>query len=145
MNDFFIRVFMAFNTFLLRASGGRLGSRLGNQTVLLLHTTGRKSGQERTIPIAYFRDGDGFFIVASNWGKDHQAAWYLNLKKQPRARLDVDGRAYAVEAHGAEGDEYTRLWKYATEHHPPYLDYQKMTARQIPIMVFRPIDGSGKE
>lgn len=136
MKDIFIKWFMAINKLLLRLSQGRIGSKLGRQTILILHTTGRKSGQERAIPIAYFSNEGSYLIVASNWGKDTQADWYLNLKNDPHARLEVDGRIIPVVAHEAQGEEYERLWQFATEHHPPYLGYQKMTARHIPIMVF---------
>ena len=130
---------MSINTFFLRISRGRIGSKLGTQTVLLLHTTGRKSGQDRVIPIAYFDYEGKYLIVASNWGKDKNAEWYLNLKKQPRAVLEVKGKRIEVQSRKAIGEEYDRLWKFATEHHPPYLNYQKMTKRHIPIMVFEPI------
>lgn len=137
MKDFFIRSFMDFNAFLIRLTNGRIGSKLGKQTVLLLETIGRKSGEPRVIPIAYFFHEGKYLIVESNWGKDKHAIWYLNLKKNPRATLIVKGQRIPVEAHEAQGDEYARLWKFVTERHPPYLDYQKMTSRKIPIMVFR--------
>jgi deazaflavin-dependent oxidoreductase (nitroreductase family) len=127
---------MAVNSFLLSLSHGRIGSKLGTQTILLLHTTGRKSGQDRAIPIAYFDYKDHYLIVASNWGKQKQADWYLNLKQNPQARLEVKGKVLSVTAREAQGEEYDQLWKFATEHHPPYLDYQKMTTRHIPIMIF---------
>ncbi|HUH96029.1 MAG TPA: nitroreductase family deazaflavin-dependent oxidoreductase [Anaerolineales bacterium] len=136
MKDIFIRWFMAFHAFLLHSSHGRIGSNLGAQAILLLHTTGRRSGQERVIPIAYFDHEGKYLIVASNWGKDQNADWYLNLKKQPRAALEVKGKRIDVQSREAEGEEYDRLWKFAVEHHPPYLKYQKMTARRIPLMVF---------
>ncbi len=139
MSDIFIKWFMSVNAFILRLSRGRIGSKLGRQTILLLHTTGRKSGQERIIPIAYFDYEGRYLIVASNWGKDKNAEWYLNLKKQPRAVLEVGGKRIEVMSREAMGEEYDRLWKFATGHHPPYLDYQKMTARRIPIMVFEPL------
>ncbi len=136
MKDVFIKWFMGINVFLLRLSHGRIGSKLGTQTILLLHTIGRKSGQDREIPIAYFDYEDHYLIVASNWGKEKQADWYLNLKDHPQARLEVKGKVLSVTAREAQGEEYDRLWKFATEHHPPYLDYQKMTTRHIPIMMF---------
>jgi deazaflavin-dependent oxidoreductase (nitroreductase family) len=139
MKDLFIKWFMSINSFLIRISRGRIGSNLGTQTILLLHTIGRKSGQERVIPIAYFDYEGKYLIVASNWGKDHQADWVLNLKKQPRAALEVKGKRIEVQSREAQGEEYDRLWKFATEKHPPYLDYQKMTTRHIPIMVFEPV------
>lgn len=139
MNDTFIKWFMDINAFFLRISRGRIGSRLGTQTILLLETTGRKSGQPRVIPIAYFFHEGIYLIVASNWGKDKNADWYLNLQKQPRATLQVKGKMIPVEAHDAQGEEYARLWKFATEKHPPYFRYKEMTTRYIPIVVFQPI------
>jgi deazaflavin-dependent oxidoreductase (nitroreductase family) len=139
MKDILIKWFMAFNSLLLRLSRGRLGSQLGTQTVLILHTVGRTSGQERTIPIAYFDYEGRYLIVASNWGRDKQADWYLNLKKDPHARLEIKGRLVAVTAREAQDEEYNRLWQFVTNRHPPYLDYQKMTTRHIPIMVFEPV------
>src|ERR1700690_2072917 len=120
MKNRFIKWFMSVNSFLIRLSRGRVGSRLGTQTILLLHTTGRKSGQERVIPIAYFDYEGKYLIVASNWGKAYQADWYLNLKKQPRAMLEVKGKRIEVQSREAMGEEYDRLWKFATEKHPPY-------------------------
>jgi deazaflavin-dependent oxidoreductase (nitroreductase family) len=136
MKDIFIKWFMWINALLLRLSRGQIGSKLGTQIILVLHTIGRKSGQDRAIPIAYFNYEDRYLIVASNWGKDKQADWYLNLKKDPHARLEINGKEFSAAAHEAQGEEYERLWKFATEQHPPYLDYQKQTTRRIPIMVF---------
>jgi len=109
----------------------------------LLETIGRKTGQPRVIPIAYFFHEGIYLIVASNWGKDKDADWYLNLLKNPHAKLTVNGKTIPVEAHAAQGDEYTRLWKFAAEKHPPYLNYQKMTSRHIPIVVFQASDSQG--
>jgi deazaflavin-dependent oxidoreductase (nitroreductase family) len=84
MRDLFIKLFMDINAFLIRFTNGRIGGKLGKQTILLLETTGRKSGQPRVIPIAYFFHEGKYLIVESNWGKDKHAEWYLNLKKTPR-------------------------------------------------------------
>lgn len=140
MKNFWIKFFMQWNAAILRLTNGRIGSNLGAQTILLLETVGRKTGQPRVIPIAYFFHEGRYLIVASNWGKDHDADWYLNLLKTPRAKLTVRGKTIPVEAHPAQGDEYARLWTFATQKHPPYLNYQKMTSRHIPIVVFEPID-----
>jgi deazaflavin-dependent oxidoreductase (nitroreductase family) len=138
MNDIFIKWFMAFNAFLIRISGGRLGSKLGTQTILILHTVGRKTGRARAVPIAYFDYQGKYLLVASNWGKDKQADWYVNLKQEPRAKIEVKGQTIKVTARAAQGAEYTALWKFAAEQHPQYLDYQKMTSRRIPIVVLEP-------
>jgi deazaflavin-dependent oxidoreductase (nitroreductase family) len=143
MKDIFIKWFMRINAFFLRITNGRLGGRLGKQTILLLETIGRKSGQPRVIPIAYFSHDGQYLIVQSNWGKDVHADWYLNLKKNPRAVLQVKGQKVTVNAHDAEGDEYARLWKYVTEQHSTYLKYQQMTKRRIPIVVFEPLQKQG--
>jgi deazaflavin-dependent oxidoreductase (nitroreductase family) len=139
MKTLLIRGFTAFNAFLIRVSGGRLGSQLGSQTILLLHSVGRKSGKAYVTPIAYFQVDEVYFVVASNWGRETNAAWYHNLRANPRTKIEVRGQEIPVMAHDAQGREYVRLWKYAFEHHPPYLDYQKMTTRQIPIVVLEPV------
>lgn len=138
MKEKFIKWFMAFNVWLIKASNGRLGNKLGTQTILLLETTGRKSGKTHTIPIAYFEHGGQYIIVASNWGRDEQANWYLNLKQNPTARLEIHGTLVNVLAHEAEAQEYQELWQFVTERHPPYISYQEKTSRKIPIMVFTP-------
>jgi deazaflavin-dependent oxidoreductase (nitroreductase family) len=140
MNDIFLKPFMAINTFAIRASRGRIGSRLGTQTILLLHTIGRKSGRHVLTPIAYFQSEGFYFLIGSNWGKDRNAAWYHNLLAQPHTVIEVKGRTIRVAARLAQGTEYDRLWDYATSHHPPYLRYKGMTRRHIPIVVLQPED-----
>ena len=131
-----IKWFMAISVWLLKISNGRLGSKLGSQSILLLETTGRKSGRQHTLPIAYFERDQRVIIVASNWGRDPHAHWYLNLKSNPRAKLGIRGAWLDAVAHEAEGEEYERLWRWVTNLHPPYLSYQSKTSRKIPIMVF---------
>ena len=143
MKNIFIKWFMVINTFIIRVSRGRIGTQLGTQTILILHTIGRKSGQPRSIPIAYFFHEGKYLIVESNWGKDNHADWYFNLQKQPQAGIEVKGKTIKVKASFAEGEEYIRLWDYVTKKNPPYLDYQKNTERKIPIVMFEPIDSQG--
>ena len=141
MNKLFLKLFMATNVFFIRISRGRIGSQLGTQTILLLHTVGRKSGKRFVTPIAYFHTDGFYFVVGSNWGKDTNAAWFYNLKTQPRTTIEVKGKAISVDAEQVEGTEYERLWRYATEHHPPYQHYKEMTKRHIPIIILRPVTG----
>jgi F420H(2)-dependent quinone reductase len=138
MKDLLIRWFTAFNTFLIRATNGRVGSKLGKQTILLLQTLGRKTDQPHVAPVAYFRHERNYLLVGSNWGRGRHADWYLNLLRQPHGMIHVDGMKISVSCHDAEGDEYDRLWKFVTGLHAPYLNYQEMTARRIPIMVLKP-------
>ena len=135
MNDRLVKWFTDFNAFLIRVSRGKIGSQLGTQSILVLHTTGRRSGQRRSTPVAYFEYQGKYLLVGSNWGRAKQADWVLNLRNQPLARIDVRGTSSAVQAREAEGDEYARLWQYVSGKHPPYLRYQQMTARRIPIVV----------
>ena len=139
MKNTFIKWFMTINTFLIRSTRGRIGSKLGKQTILILNTIGRKSGQPRSIPIAYFFHEGKYLLVESNWGMDYHADWYFNLQKQPQASIEVKGQVIIVNASFAEGEEYTRLWSYVTEKYPPYLEYQKMIERKISIVVFEPM------
>jgi deazaflavin-dependent oxidoreductase (nitroreductase family) len=138
MKDYFIKLFMKINAFLIRATRGRIGAQLGTQTILILNTVGRKSGQIRSIPIAYFFYEGKYLVVESNWGRDHHADWYFNLQNQPQASIEVKGKRISVNARFAEGEEYNRLWDYVTKKHSPYLKYQKMTTRKLPIAIFEP-------
>ena len=135
MKNTFIKWFMKFNIFLIRSTRGRIGSKLGTQTILILNTIGRKSGQPRSIPIAYFFLEGKYLLVGSNWGKEYHADWYFNLLKQPQASIEVMGQVIKVNASFAEGEEYTRLWDHVTKKYPPYLEYQKMIGRNIPIVI----------
>ena len=138
MNKGLLKIFMGTNAFLIRASKGKIGSRLGKQTILLMHTVGRKTGKQHTTPIAFFPTGKGYYVIGSNWGMDKNAAWYYNLMDQPNIRVEVGGKSLSVKAREVTGKEYDRLWENAVHHHPDYLHYKEMTARHIPIVVFEP-------
>src|SRR4030065_373254 len=123
MNKLSLKIFMAMNTYAIRISRGRIGSRLGTPNLLLLHSFGHKSGRHYVTPIAYFQTDGFYFLIGSNWGKEQNAGWYYNLMTRPRTTIEVRGKEIPVEARQAEGPEYAHLWQYATEHHPPYLHY----------------------
>ena len=138
MNKFFLKVFMALNTFAIRVSRGRIGGKLGTQTILLLHSVGRKTGKTFVTPIAYFFTEGIYFVIGSNWGKAAHAAWYYNLLARPQTTIEVAGKTIPVTASQAEGADSARLWTYAVDHHPPYEHYKEMTSRHIPIVVLKP-------
>ena len=129
---------VALQVALYRWTGGRIGGRAGPGRVLLLTTTGRHSGQPRTVPVNYFQDGDDLFIVASNSGSDHPPAWYLNLSADPQVTVQR-GRAHerftAVTASAAERG---RLWPRFVARAPLYARYQRQTTREIPLVLLRP-------
>ncbi len=111
---------------------------MAGYAILLLHTTGWKSGIAYTIPLTYFRDGDNYLLVASNWGREHNPGWYYNLLHQPAALIQVRESMIPVSASPASAEEYARLWKIITHRENFYVRYQKRTRRQIPIMVLAP-------
>ena len=128
-----------------RATGGRIGGRMVGSPVLLLVTTGRKSGQKRTTVLLYLEeryleDGGRYVIVASNGGTATQPMWWLNLQADPEAMVEVGGRKTHVRATEARGEEKARLWQRLVRMYPSYEDYQKRTDREIPVVILEPIE-----
>jgi deazaflavin-dependent oxidoreductase (nitroreductase family) len=109
--------------------------------VLLLTTTGRKSGARRTTPLGYFEDAEAYVIVASNAGFETHPAWFHNLKANPRARIEAEGRTLEVAAEVAGSDERGRLWARLLELSPGYGRYAERTRREIPLVRLRPAPG----
>jgi deazaflavin-dependent oxidoreductase (nitroreductase family) len=104
-------------------------------TVLLLTTTGRKTGEKHTTPLIYARDGDNYVIVASKGGAPAHPGWYRNLAKDPEVEVQVLGEVFPARARTAEGEERERLWRKANEVWPHYEEYQRKTDREIPVVV----------
>jgi deazaflavin-dependent oxidoreductase (nitroreductase family) len=129
---------MTTNVFIYRLTRGRLGSKMAGQSVLLLHTVGRKSGKSFTTPVNYYGDGENYVLVASNWGKDNHPAWFYNLKQHPDTTVQVKDRIIRVVARQAAGQEYERLWKFVTSKNGYYVRYQAGTRRSIPIVILVP-------
>jgi deazaflavin-dependent oxidoreductase (nitroreductase family) len=137
-----IIIFMAVNAFVFQKTKGRLGNRMGKQSVLLLHTLGRKSGKTYTTPLSYYRDSNSYLLVASNWGRENHPNWFHNLLQHSLTTIQVGATTIPVEARQAEGEEYNRLWEVVTSQNEQYLKYQKGLARQIPIMILTPTTSS---
>jgi deazaflavin-dependent oxidoreductase (nitroreductase family) len=133
-----VKVFTALHIFIYRLTSGILGSQMGGQSMLLLSTTGRKSGKIHVIAISYFRDGNHYLLVASNWGKEHHPAWYHNLISQPLADIQVKARKLRVTGRPAADEEYERLWTLVNAKNPMYTRYQQNTRRKIPIVILEP-------
>ena len=112
MKDLLIKCFMRLNSFLISITNGKIGSQLGTQSILILHTQGRRTGRARATPIAYFDYQGNYLLVASNWGRTTDADWLFNLRAHPNATVDVKGRSLAVRARESEGEEYARLWEF---------------------------------
>lgn len=103
--------------------------------VLLLTTTGRRSGRARTTPLTYFESGTDLVVVASNGGEDSPPAWWLNLGSDPRATVTIGARSQRVAARAATDEEYAALWPTITSTHPGYAAYACRTTRPIPVMI----------
>jgi F420H(2)-dependent quinone reductase len=122
-----------------RATGGRVGGRVVGSPVLLLVTTGRKSGLKRTTVLLYLEDGGRYAIVASNGGTAKHPVWWLNLQANPEAAVEIGDRKILVRATEARGEEKARLWQRLVRMYPSYEHYQKRTDREIPVVVLDPI------
>ena len=126
------------HTSLFRATAGRVGGRIVNSPVLLLNAAGRKTGRQRTTPLLYLRDGDRYVTVASNGGTREHPVWWLNLKANPDATVEIGGRRVRVRAEEAGPEEKARLWPRLVEMYPGYESYQRTTDREIPVVVLHP-------
>jgi deazaflavin-dependent oxidoreductase (nitroreductase family) len=118
-----------------RATGGDEGHEWRGTQTLLLTTTGRKSGDERTTPLIYGRSGDDYLIVASKGGSDKPPAWYLNLEANPEVELQVKADRFKARARTATPGEKPEMWRTMVAEWPAYDEYQAKTAREIPVVV----------
>jgi len=120
---------------LYRLTGGLLGGRMDGLDMLLLTTRGRKSGQARTVPLPYFRDGERYLLIASYGGNAQNPQWLENIAADSDVEIQVGFRRQKARASVAAGAERERLWQAVTSLFPRYLAYQQKTARQIPVVV----------
>jgi C-8 sterol isomerase len=120
-------------------SGGRVGERQLNYTMLLLHTIGRKTGRMRTHTLLYVRDGDNLIVCASNNGSPRLPAWYLNVQAKPRVWIQHGRARREVIAETVGPEERERLWRKFLQVRPQYADYQKYTTRVFPIVMLKPV------
>ena len=121
-----------------RATRGRLFGRIGRAPVLLLTTTGRRSGQERTAPVLYLADGERLIVIGSNAGNERAPAWALNLGANPDAEVQVRGTRRRVRARSAQGEEREELWRKMNEQYGGFEDYRARTDRPIEVFVLEP-------
>jgi F420H(2)-dependent quinone reductase len=124
---------------LYRLSGGRIGGHIAEAPVLLLTTTGRKSGQQRTAPVVYLADGENLVVIGSNAGHNRTPAWSLNLKANPDAEVEVGREKRRVRARIAEGEERADLWRKHNEQYSGFDEYEARTDRDIALFVLAPV------
>jgi F420H(2)-dependent quinone reductase len=123
---------------LYRLSGGRIGGRINQAPVLLLTTTGRKSGLPRTAPVVYLADGESMIVIGSNAGHNRTPAWSLNLQANPDAEIEVGRERRLVRARVADGEERTELWRKHNEQYSGFDEYEARTDRDIALFVLEP-------
>jgi deazaflavin-dependent oxidoreductase (nitroreductase family) len=118
-----------------RETGGEQGFHWRGTTILLLTTTGRTSGRERTTPLIFRADGERWVVVASKGGAPDHPDWYKNLAADPDVTIQVGPQQIPVRAHTAQASERERLWQLMTEVWPPYDQYRQKADREIPVVV----------
>jgi deazaflavin-dependent oxidoreductase (nitroreductase family) len=133
-----LRLAGKWNVPIYRATRGRVLGRVGRAPVLLLTTTGRKSGQRRTAPVLYLRRGEGLVVIGSNAGNAKAPAWALNLEANPEATVEIGGKKRAVRARIAEGEERTELWNAMSGQYSGFDHYRERTTRDIRVFVLDP-------
>jgi len=134
-----IKVMSALNTWVYRATGGRIGGRfLRGAPVMLLTTVGRKSGRRLTVPLLYLRDDERVLCVASKGGMDQHPLWYHNLVANPEVEIQIGSDVQPMRAHTAAEAERAAYWPRLVEMYPDYADYQARTERIIPVIVLTP-------
>jgi F420H(2)-dependent quinone reductase len=137
--DFAIKWMSRINTFFYRRNNGSgLGGNFQGIPVALLTTTGRKTGEPRVSPLYFHRDGAKVIVAASKGGSDKNPMWYLNLKADPKVKVQIKDEILDLTAREATEDERNLYWPKLVEMYPTYDDYQSWTERKIPLVVCEP-------
>jgi deazaflavin-dependent oxidoreductase (nitroreductase family) len=131
-------VFTPLDRAVLKVTGGRKSLAPRVIPEMLLHTTGRRTGQGRSNPVLFLRDGDRYVVVASNYGRDRHPAWSANLQANPRALVQIGARREEVVARRATSREFERYWPRLVEIWPGWTKYRQMTDREFRMFVLEP-------
>ena len=130
MNDFNQKIIEEF-----RANDGKVGGPFAGSQLLLLHTTGAKSGQERIAPLAYRKEGESLAVFGSKAGAPTNPDWFHNLVANPEVTVEVGTEQFAARARVAEGEEHDRIWEAHKREVPNFAEYEKKTDRTIPVII----------
>lgn len=121
-----------------RANGGKVSGYFAGRSLLLLHTTGAKSGQRHVNPVAYVRDGARFVVIASKGGAPTNPDWYYNLVANPLVTVELGTEQFEARATVAAEPERTRLYDEMVKVNPGFAEYRLKTTRQIPVVILTP-------
>ncbi|MDH3499861.1 MAG: nitroreductase family deazaflavin-dependent oxidoreductase [Acidimicrobiia bacterium] len=130
-----------FHTRLYRMTGGLVGRRFVHNDMLLLTTTGRRTGRSHTVPLLYLRDRDRLVVFASWGGRNFHPEWYLNLVDNPEATVQVESDRWPVRGRTVEEPDRTQWWERAVDAYGGYAEYQAKTDRRIPVVF---LEGRGR-
>ena len=128
---------------LIRLSGGRAGTKVGGMPVVILTTTGRRSGRPRATPLTAVEHDGRTYVVASYGGDDRHPAWYLNLVAHPQVSVQRDGRTQSMTARVLGPEEKEEVWPVVTRAYKGYAAYQRRTERPIPVVELVPVAQPG--
>ena len=135
-----VRVMGRVQAAVYRASGGRIGSRFGKASILILTTTGRRSGRTRSAPLIYVEDTGAYWIVGSFGGRDEHPAWVHNLRADPTAHVTIRDKTIPVRAHAASPADRERVWPTLLSVYPAYSSYEGRTGRRFEVFALEPDD-----
>jgi len=135
VKDAAFRVATGLHTALYRRTGGRIAGKMFKQPMMVLTTTGRRSGEPRATMLMCVKDGDRFLAVASFGGDDRDPQWFKNLQANPEATIEVEGQAVPVRATVATPEEKAGLWPKVLAAYKGYDNYQRRTDRDIPVVI----------
>jgi deazaflavin-dependent oxidoreductase (nitroreductase family) len=139
MQDGTAKTLSTLHSALYRLTGGRVGRRLVDNDMLLLTTTGRRSGRAHTVPLLYLRDGISLIVIASWGGRPRHPHWYVNLCHRPSAEVQILDERLTVEAETLSTEERADWWPRIVAAYDGYADYQSRTHRQIPVVRLTPV------
>jgi proline iminopeptidase len=131
------RFFLSIYVFLYRLTAGSFGGKVQGLSVLLLTTSGRKTGKLRTTPLGYFEQDGGYVIIGSNAGANSNPGWFYNLKSHPQAKIQIKEKQFEVNARIVGSEKRSQLWERLVEISPAYGNYAKKTNREIPLVFLR--------
>ncbi len=139
MRDSAVRRWSSVHARLYTLTGGRVGSRLVDNDMLLLTTTGRDTGRDHTVPLLYLKEGERLVVIASYGGRASHPDWFRNLQAHPLVRVRIGERSNEMKARVATDEERSLWWPRAVEAYSDYAVYQTRTDRVIPIVFLEPV------
>jgi deazaflavin-dependent oxidoreductase (nitroreductase family) len=133
------KIITGIHVFLYRTSGGKIWGSMNGSPILMLTTTGRKTGKSRTTPVMYVHKDNEYLITASAAGADKNPAWYSNLQGKPEATIELNGKTIKVKAVVTSGDERDKLYENFKAMGDNFIQYEKKTTRKIPVVRLQPV------